>query len=68
MPNTENLVQFGRVVGFDRANPDFCRITNGVFTITAYIPFKNPVVAIGKSYTVYKSGNTYMVGTEVQTL
>jgi len=66
MPDSQ-LIHYGYVIGFNDKNTDFCVITDGFFTIDAYVSSKTPV-QVGKAYTVYKKGTTYFVGTEVNML
>jgi len=57
------LVSYGTVVALKK-NPDFCILTDGYFTVEVYIPGDTPV-QIGKSYQVYKQGETYFLGQEI---
>jgi hypothetical protein len=61
---SEQLINYGFVIGFNALDKSFCYISDGYFTIEAYVSSKTPV-QVGKGYTVYKKGTTYFVGTEV---
>lgn len=61
---SDTLMNYGYVIGFNDKDKSFCYITDGFFTVEAYISSKVPV-QVGKAYTVYKKGTTYFVGTEV---
>lgn len=65
---SEQLIHYGLVIGFDEHNKDFALVTDGFYTLPAFIPFTSPEVQVGKSYSLYKQGSTYFLGTEVQTL
>jgi hypothetical protein len=62
----EQLVDYGVCIGFEPTNGNFAIISDGYFTIRAFINTTQQV-QIGKSYHVYKKGTTYYVGTEVTT-
>lgn len=62
------LIPYGVVIGFDEGNRDFALVSDGYFTVPAYIPFQTPEVQVGKSYSLYKQGATYYIGQEIQTL
>lgn len=57
--------RFGTVIGFAPNKPDFCYVTNGFFTIQAYIPGNRQRIKIGKKYMLYKNNSLYSVGGEV---
>ena len=62
----EQLVEYGPCIGFEPTNANFAIISDGYFVVRAYIN-TGQQIQIGKSYHVYKKGNTYYVGTEVTT-
>lgn len=62
----EQLVEYGPCMGFDDNNANFAIISNGYFSVRAFINTTQQV-QIGKSYHVYKKGCTYFVGAEVTT-
>lgn len=62
----EQLVDYGTVIGFDPNNRAFAVITDGYYTIKAFVP-KGTTVQVGSSYRVYKAGSNYHIGAEVQT-
>jgi hypothetical protein len=62
----EQLVDYGVCIGFDDTNSNFVVISDGYFTVRAYVNTRQQV-QIGKSYHVYKKGCTYYLGTEVTT-
>ena len=53
-------------MGFEPTNPSFAIITNGYFTIRAFMN-NGMQVQKGQSYHVYKKGTTYYIGSEVAT-
>jgi hypothetical protein len=59
------LLTQGVIVGMVPGYEDFVRVTSGVFTITAYVPFSSPAVAPGECWTLTKIGFTYALGTKV---
>ena len=62
----EQLVDYGACIGIDPTNQDLAIITNGYYNIRAYIG-KGQQAQIGLSYHVYRKGNTYYLGSEVNT-
>lgn len=60
----EPLITHGMVYGLDK-NPSFCTITDGYFTIKAFLP-SGVTVQVGSTYQVYKQGSTYYVGQELK--
>lgn len=63
---SEQLIDYGVCMGFEPTNPAFAIITNGYFTIRAFMNTGQQAQK-GASYHVYKKGNTYYIGAEVQT-
>lgn len=61
---SEQIINFGTVVGF--VSPDIAILSDGIHTVHAYIPFQSPTVIQGQSFSVYKQGSTYFVGSEVK--
>ena len=62
----EALMSYGPCIGFDPNNSNFAIISDGYFTVRAYIN-AGQQAQMGKSYHVYKKGTTYYIGTEVST-
>jgi hypothetical protein len=62
----EQLVDYGVCIGFEPTNTNFAIISDGYFTIRAYLN-TGQQVQVGKSYHVYKKGCTYYIGSEVTT-
>jgi hypothetical protein len=62
----EQLIDYGVCMGFEPTNQGFAIITNGYFTIRAYVNVGQQAQK-GVSYHVYKKGTTYYVGSEVAT-
>lgn len=63
MSNSQ-LLEYGFVVGFNSFDPSICIITDGFFTIEAYIG-KGRKVQMGRAYMVTKLSSSYHVGAEV---
>lgn len=61
---SEQILNYGTVVGF--VSPDIAIISDGVHSVHAYIPFQTPKVSVGQSFSIYKQGSTYFVGSEVK--
>ena len=53
-------------MGFEPNNPSFAIISNGYFTVRAFMTVGQQAQK-GVSYHVYKKGTTYYIGAEVQT-
>jgi hypothetical protein len=62
----EQLIDYGVCMGFEPTNQSFAIITNGYFTIRAFMN-NGMQVQNGQSYHVYKKGTTYYIGAEVAT-
>ncbi len=60
----DQLLEYGVLIAISK-NPDWCTITDGYFSVSAYIP-SGVTVQLGKSYMVHKRGTTYYVGQEIQ--
>jgi hypothetical protein len=60
----EQLLEYGTVVAL-RKDPNWCLVTDGYYTVNAYIP-NGITIMVGKSYMVHKRGTTYFVGQEIQ--
>lgn len=61
---SEQIMTYGRMMGLTGANNSFALISDGYFEVAAYIP-AGMTVQLNRSYMVYKQGNTYYVGNEV---
>lgn len=61
----KSVFEYGMVVGFLPNKPDFAIVTNGFFTIHAFVSGDRSKVLIGKKYAIYRQNSLYYVGGEV---
>lgn len=59
------VFRYGMVVGFVPNKPDIAIVTNGFFTIHAFISGNRSRVKIGQKYSIYRQNSLYYIGNGV---
>ena len=58
------LIHQGVVIGREPGNPDFCKISDGSFVVSAFD--SQGTTNVGDKVSVFKTNTTYYVGQKIQ--